>query len=234
MLEGKRLQVSYGKMRYLQTNAAKPDLVYIHGGFGDAGVASLLEQQFGQEFRITTPYLPGHGSFDFDENFSFQDLVATMGEFLLKLGLVDYVLVGHSLGGRLALEVSRRKELRVKSVVLSAPMLTPLTMSIEQTAANLVRDYVSDLGISKRSKIQLETILTRLKNLKQIWRLVTSVEEVEEIIPGVATTIVWGRDDSVLPIGQNSLAISKIVGAKLEIHAGGGIIGHLNLAVWKF
>ena len=221
MIEDKKLQVSLGEMRYLQAGAAKPDLVYIHGGFGDTGVMSLLEQQFGQKFRITTPSLPGHGSFNFDEGFSFQDLVATMGEFLSRLNLVDYVLVGHSLGGRLALEVSRRKESQAKSVILLAPMLIPLTTGIEQTAANLVHDYASDLGISKRNKMQFETVLTRLKNLKEIWRLITSVGPVRENVSGVATTIVWGRNDSVLPIGQNSSAISKIVGAELKIHAGG-------------
>lgn len=221
MLEGKRLQVHYGEMRYLQTDTAKPDLVYIHGGFGDAGVASLLEQQFGHEFRITAPSLPGHGSFDFGENFSFQDMVGAMREFLSKLGLVDYVLMGHSFGGRLALEVCREKESRVKSVILSAPMLIPLTMGIEQTAANLVHDYVSDLGVSNRSKMQPETVLIRLKNLKQIWRLITSVGEMERITPGVATTIVWGKGDSVLPIDRNTLAISKIGGAKLKVYEGG-------------
>ncbi len=221
MIKSKSLQISAGEIRYLQSSPRDRDLVFIHGGFGDAGIISMLEKHFGREYRITAPYLPGHGSFDLGKNASYQDIVGAISEFLTKLELTDYVLMGHSLGGRLALDMALRGDLRAQSEILIAPMLFSITASLTQITANIMGDYVSDLGVSGRDSLRNETFYARFKNFQQIWRLVTSVGKVESITLPIPTTIIWGRGDSVLPLDMNLPIISRIKGAKLETYAGG-------------
>lgn len=221
MAENKKLQIAAGEIRYLQTPSRNQDLVFIHGGFGDTSIFPLLESTFGRKYRITAPYLPWHGSFNPGKDFNYQNLVTALSEFLTKLRLTDYILMGHSLGGRLALDLSSCKGSRARGEVLLAPMLTPISTSLSQTAAHLLSDYTSDLGLIHKSYLQIETLPARVKNLRHIWKLVSSVGEIEKKTLTIPTTIIWGQDDSVLPFHKNAVAIPKVEGAKLKTYKGG-------------
>jgi len=221
VIENKKLNISAGEIRYLQSSPRDRDLVFIHGGFGDLGLVALFEKQFGAKYRITAPYLPGHSSFSLKENYTYSDMVATLSKFLTKLEVTDYVLMGHSLGGRLALDMSTNGDTHARSEVLLAPMLAPIAATLVQTAIRLTHDYMSDLGMSRGHGLQRETLSTRVMNLHKIWKLVTSVGEVENKTLIIPTTIIWGQDDTVLPLSRNAPLVSRLEGAKLKTFKGG-------------
>jgi pimeloyl-ACP methyl ester carboxylesterase len=217
MIEKKSIPVSLGNIRYLQAGSGNINLVYIHGGFGDTGVIRLLEQCFGHRYKIIVPFLPGHGSFDFNRNFTYQDLLSVLSQFITKLGFKDYLLVGHSFGGRIVLDLP----VRAKKVISLAPMLSRINPSLPLCAVHIAHDYLSDLGLSLRGPLQKETLWPRFRNISPIWNMITAVPDITNKSIRTPTCIIFGENDSVLPLSVNAPLFSKVSGAEFRTYPGG-------------
>lgn len=95
-----------------------PRIVLLHGLDGIAAVWGPLLAALGPDADVRAPDLAGHGSAPTLGRYGYDDLA---GELLARLGdeLVgrELVLVGHSLGGVVALLLAARPELSVRAVV---------------------------------------------------------------------------------------------------------------------
>jgi esterase len=110
-------------LAHTRTGAGPRPLVLLHGLLGSArnlsNLARLLSAR-GPEFSVVALDLPGHGSSPPpprapDSDLLAREVLATIG----TLGLATPLsLVGHSLGGRVALRAAQRDPARVTSVTL--------------------------------------------------------------------------------------------------------------------
>ena len=93
-------------------------VVFLHGFMEDASVFSGIVSSFPDKTCISVD-LFGHGESGFDD--ALEPAVATMAEqvidTLTELRIDEYAVVGHSLGGYVALELLK-KDIRVSQVVL--------------------------------------------------------------------------------------------------------------------
>ncbi len=119
-----RVDVPAGTMSTLEWGEPTlPPLVLVHGLNANArywtGVASLLTDRF----RILAPDLRGHGATGFLGR--SYDLATTRGELVAwadGLGLERFGLVGHSWGGKVALDVAAAFPDRIRQLVLVDPV----------------------------------------------------------------------------------------------------------------
>jgi esterase len=79
----------------------------------------------GQGFRVIAPDLPGHGGSARMDDYSLGRLEQVLIDLLDALQVAQCDLVGHSLGGHLALRIAARIPHRVRRIVLEAVPVPP-------------------------------------------------------------------------------------------------------------
>lgn len=114
----KRIKIGGLKINYFTGGQGEP-LVIIHGG-GD-GAKSWLKniEELSQHYKVYIPDLPGFGdSQSIDDRFSLPEYVSFMEEFANSLDLGPFYLVGHSIGGGIALHYAFKHPQRIGALIL--------------------------------------------------------------------------------------------------------------------
>lgn len=78
-------------------------LVCVHGFLESSKMWSSLN--FGKHLRKICVDLPGHGASEFVENVEIVQMAELVQEVLDALGVLNYAVIGHSMGGYVALEL---------------------------------------------------------------------------------------------------------------------------------
>jgi len=104
---------------YSDRGSGRP-LLLLHGWIGSGALWNLVAPWLSERYRVITCDLPGHGDSGIPQGFSF-DLDAFsdfVEELQSSLGLPSLNLVGHSMGGSIAMHYAAMHPGRVKSLVL--------------------------------------------------------------------------------------------------------------------
>jgi pimeloyl-ACP methyl ester carboxylesterase len=115
---------------YEEAGAGKPPIVLVHGWTCDHTYFAPQFEHFARDHRVVAVDLRGHGQSDKPEQdytmAAFADDVAWLcGE----LGLTKPVIIGHSMGGVIALEIAARfPELASAVVLVDAPVVPPAAL----------------------------------------------------------------------------------------------------------
>lgn len=120
-LEANGIQIAY---RVIGPQDAEP-MVLLHGmrsnGLGWRSVADALAETH----RVYLPDLRGHGVSEWPGEYAFESMRDDVIGFLEALGLDRIVLIGHSLGGTVALLVAEQAPERVARLVLEDSVPPP-------------------------------------------------------------------------------------------------------------
>lgn len=101
-----------------------PPVVCVHGVGGCRGsFARVAQDRWAHRFRVIAPDLRGHGDARPDPPWTFATHVADLIDTIDGLGLDQPSFVGHSLGGRLVLELAARHADRVRAAVVTEPVI---------------------------------------------------------------------------------------------------------------
>lgn len=104
-----------------------PDLVLLHGLFGMGSNLGALARALAQRYRVISLDLPNHGRSLWRDNTDIPDMAQMLATWMTEQGLDRASLVGHSLGGKVAMELALRQPERVRSLVVAdiAPVSYP-------------------------------------------------------------------------------------------------------------
>jgi pimeloyl-ACP methyl ester carboxylesterase len=101
-----------------ELGAGEP-LIILHGLFGSGdnwhGVGKLLAERF----RVILADLPEHGGSPHGERFRYAEAASALRETMDALGLDRAALLGHSMGGKVAMELALTKPERVSALVVA-------------------------------------------------------------------------------------------------------------------
>jgi pimeloyl-ACP methyl ester carboxylesterase len=102
--------------------------VLIHGLALDQRIWGDLPQSLSQTHQVLTYDLRGHGrSFAPETGYSFRDLVADLNELIAALEMPNVTLIGHSLGGAVAIKFALQHPAKVSKLILAAPHVVGYT-----------------------------------------------------------------------------------------------------------
>jgi lipase len=102
---------------------AGPPLVCVHGVAGHgARFRKLAEERLGR-FRVVAPDLRGHGRSEWAPPWRLEQHLEDLLDTAAALGIDRATWLGHSFGGRLALELAARSPERVEAIVLFDPAI---------------------------------------------------------------------------------------------------------------
>jgi pimeloyl-ACP methyl ester carboxylesterase len=206
-IQSLKLKVGDDRIHYLKAGSGSP-VLFLHGGACDSrdwiGTMTALSDH-------CTSYaldLVGYGLSDNNKDgYSLPDLVEPTVGFVEALDLRRLVLVGHSLGGRVCLEIAMRIPERVQKLIV-------VDMAGFSRLARLGR-FVATLAWAFR----------KIRRLPQPYPRLLSVDRGQsdwiclDKLPTVAipTLIVWSRWDPYYPLSGALRAAELMPEAHLEV-----------------
>ena len=119
----KRVQLSDSlEIAYMETGSGEQTLLFIHGLGSYAPAWNKNLGKLGERFRCIAIDLPNYGqSTGGRYDFSMSFFARAVADFIDRLGLERVVLVGHSMGGQVAVTALLNHDLPVEKLVLLAP-----------------------------------------------------------------------------------------------------------------
>ena len=215
----------------------KPAILVLHGwGVGsDAWVeAAVLLAQAG--YKAVVPDMPGFGKSAVPEKpWTVDDYVEWVKDFADKLGLDDFVLMGHSFGGQVAAKFCAICPKKVDKLVLCAAAVVrkPRLGSRQILAKYLAKTKIIFQNIPFGIYPVLRKIVYRIAGTRDYAQLQgvmaqTFLNVVGESVLGEArkiktpTLIIWGDKDRETPIEDAREINNAIAGSRLEIIPGAG------------
>ena len=222
-------------------------MLLLHG-FGADRLTWLLTQREVASYATTMAIdLPGHGQSDRDvgegDIAAFTDLVAG---FLDARGMGPVHVIGHSLGGAVAIDLAHRRPDLVASLFLLAPagvgkgidpaFLSALTEmeTLDQASAVLgrlvMRRRLISPQMTTRALAQISEPGVRESLRKVAGNLRGAHIDLADAVAGVAgrgipVTVVWGAGDTVNPLTEDS---AKALGAILHVVEDAGHLPHIE------
>lgn len=130
----------------------KPVMVCLHGGAAHGHWFDFVAAGFAPDWHVIAPDQRGHGDSDWVDPpaYSYHDYAADLDRLAAKLDLRDFVLVGHSMGGMVAVVYAATYPGRMKKLVV---VDTSLNLSQERIAA--MRDVGNRGGSSYATREEL-------------------------------------------------------------------------------
>ena len=100
-------------------STAKKPLVFVHGYLGGSPQWASQVEQFSGDFNVITPGLPGFG---LSAHLEAPETITGFAQYVLdeldKQSISQFYLVGHSMGGMIAQEITKLAPSRVEKLVL--------------------------------------------------------------------------------------------------------------------
>ncbi|MEJ6022631.1 alpha/beta fold hydrolase [Ramlibacter sp. PS4R-6] len=119
-------------------DAAKPAVVFVHGVLNDHSVWILQTRHFAHHgFSVLAPDLPGHCRSDGEPPSTVQEAAAFVVALLDAAGVKEAVIVGHSFGSLVAMEVAAHHPRLARKLVMVG---TAYPMKVSPLLLNTSRD----------------------------------------------------------------------------------------------
>lgn len=104
-------QLNYnGNTFYYQIEGKGPAVVLLHGFGEDGSVWGFQKDHLKQHFKLLIPDLPGSGKSDDITDMSMEGLAEAIHFMLQQEGIATCTLIGHSMGGYIALSFAEKYE----------------------------------------------------------------------------------------------------------------------------
>jgi pimeloyl-ACP methyl ester carboxylesterase len=238
--------MSHGQTRYFESGTG-PNLILIHGaGFLSGGFSWLgVLPALAEHFHVYAPDCLGFGAGDvLSQPYSFAYLVDHLREFQDVLGLGPSHIVGHSMGGWLAVLLAYESPDRVTRMVDVAgggTQTRPLPSMVsweppseEQIrsglAANLGADVVDDYPGIVEERVKAAGDPVRTASFRGLMDHMTNPEtrvryNTQRRLPLISapTLVLWGSNDQVNDLEAANISHRLIPGSRLAVLDG---VGH--------
>lgn len=187
------------KLHYRELGEGKP-LVILHGLFGYSDNWQTHAKKLAEYYRVILIDLRNHGHSDWADETSYELMAQDVYELCLELQLNNFILLGHSMGGKVAMHFAQAHESLLEKMVIVDIGMKSYPMHHEHILAGI---HAVDL-VYNTTRSQAETQLSAhidsegvkqflLKNLywkekgKLAWRM--NVAVLERDMPNILAAV---------------------------------------------
>jgi pimeloyl-ACP methyl ester carboxylesterase len=202
-VEAHRIRVEQLEIYAEDVGAGRPALVFIHYWGGSRHTWSEVIAPLSERFRCIAVDLRGWGKSDRGaDDYSLFAQADDVLAVIEALKLRDFVLVGHSMGGKIAQILAGRRPDGLKALVLIAPAPpTPLHIPDEQKRS-ILANYTTPAGIVEVLKVLTHRPLTIAQRL----------QVTEDTVGGAqAAKVAWLSQGMTLDISKQAGSITAPV-----------------------
>ena len=210
-----------------------PPILFLHGAGGNRGWQPFHQALAGNN----TVYAPSQPGFNGTERPDWVTTIADMAHFnqqlVQQLGLDQYVLMGHSMGGWIAAEMAAMSPSSLKGLVLIdavgiRPKVSDITeifmVSAETRAGYRFHDpsQVADIEELTREMTPDETLVdfsNREMASRLLWKPYMHNPSLPHYLAAVKTStlVLWGRQDAIVPLECGELYNHALSNSKLAV-----------------
>jgi pimeloyl-ACP methyl ester carboxylesterase len=134
-----RINAGQVNLNLVEQGEGEPALVFLHYWGGSVRTWARVTSLLGGSYRCIAYDQRGWGTSDQPESgYELADLAGDLTGLLARLGLRSYVLVGHSMGGKVAMLAASQRPMGLEALVLVAPA-SPLPQDLPEEAAEAQR-----------------------------------------------------------------------------------------------
>lgn len=230
-------------------------LVFLHGLGGTQSTWQMVLPQMAERFRVCALDLPGHGQSDKpapdQTDYGLSSLASAVQQTMEALRLAPAVLIGHSLGGAVALTLALEHPEQVRAVVLTdslglgheinSELLDHIEAQPSQAEArnllelffhdkrHVLESGVDDLYRQQQSPGAHEAVRAIAAGTMNRGGQTT---DLPERLGSVSTPvlILWGAEDQVIPARHATSASEKLSDVQVKLLAGAGHVPQIEQA----
>ncbi|MBC7921045.1 MAG: alpha/beta hydrolase [Ferruginibacter sp.] len=208
-------------------------LVLLHYFGGSSQSWSAFTDHLSDRYRCVAPDLRGFGDSSAPQVFTVDAMADDVAALIRYLGLARYVLIGHSMGGKVALALAARNPVGLASLVLLAPSPPTPEPIPEESRRRLIASYGQREAILENAR-QItsqpldEPALEQLvrdhrRTSPEAWLAWLEKGSYEDIAARVAqinvpTLVMVGEGDPVLPRAvQQREVVDRLPNARLIV-----------------
>lgn len=173
-------------MAYLHAGERGPAVVLLHGwsAFKEIWWSTMLA--LAPHARVYAPDMPGHGDTPLQGSVRMGHIAERVGRFCAARGLGEIALVGHSMGGNVALELALARPDMVRRLALADPAAEPAGMPL------YTRSYLD----RSRGWAALRASLALARPLSQVGGRVPHNHSGGIVLPALRRVSYWARHDA--------------------------------------
>lgn len=138
------------KLNHEDTGAGRA-IIVLHGLFGSLTNWKGIARKLADEFRVISVDLRNHGRSPWDDDVSYPAMADDVAELMDDLDLEDALLVGHSMGGKVAMTLALEQPQRVAA--LAVIDIAPVAYDHTHEALIATLQSVDLSSIRKRSDL---------------------------------------------------------------------------------
>ncbi|MCR9172327.1 MAG: alpha/beta fold hydrolase [bacterium] len=179
------------KLYYRELGEGDP-MIILHGLFGFSDNWQTHAKKLAEYYRVILVDLRNHGRSDWSDDFSYEIMADDVLELCDDLELEDVVLVGHSMGGKVAMHVAEKREELLRKLIIVDMGIKSYPMHHEHIIAGIKAVDIENLDARSEAEDQLGAYIESegvkqflLKNMywkekgKLAWRMNVAVLERE-------------------------------------------------------
>ena len=203
-------------------------ILILHGWKRSLNEWVPIAQNLSSRYRIILLDLPGFGgTSQSDKSYDTYEYATFVENFLKKLDINRYSLIGHSFGGRLGIIISSRSNAIKKLILVDSAGIEnkPFHLRLLNLFINPVKKFIPEKVKSKfgssdyKSSGKLKETFVKVVN-QDLTHLFNKVK--------VPTIIIWGDKDSVLDVSQTKVFKKEIPNSTVRIVWGAGHSPHIE------
>lgn len=234
-MEDKRIKINGLSINYKIIGSGNIPIILLHGwGISSDKYIETIKQlaALNSSFAIFAPDLPGFGR---SENppavWGVDDYSEWLKNYSAAINVNDFILIGHSFGGRVAIKFAAKYPEKLKALILTGAAGIKHSLTMMQRLFYLAAKagkMIFDLPLLDRLEGMAKKLLYKavrerdyyeaLGIMKEVFKKVTA----EDLTPylkviKIPTLIIWGKNDRSTPLKDGELMHAKIQNSKLEI-----------------
>jgi pimeloyl-ACP methyl ester carboxylesterase len=225
-IQDKTIKVNGRDVHYYTAGQGEP-LVVIHGGGGDARTWRNNIVELSEKYTVYAPDLPGYGgSQPLDGKYYIPELSAFLGSFASNLGLERFYLMGHSMGGGVALDYTLKSPQKIKKLVLVSSLCLGREIAFWVRLFSIPA-FLRSMGLLTISILRgIKWLAERLNPAEFIMPLspasvtiggnITTLRQQSVVLENrlseiaVPTLLVWGSRDPIVPV-KHAYQAAKVI-----------------------
>ena len=140
------------KLHFRELGKGKP-MIILHGLFGFSDNWQSLATKFSEFFRVILIDFRNHGHSPWSDDFSYALMVDDLKELIDDLNLENLILVGHSMGGKVAMHFAQKFPRKIEKLVVVDMGVKQYTQNQQEVLEAF--NKVDLKGITARSQVEL-------------------------------------------------------------------------------
>ena len=191
-------------INYIQYGKGK-DVVLLHGWGQNIKMMEPLGKNLSDDFKVTIIDLPGFGSSEIPSfAYTIDDYTSLLHEFFDSLDISDPIIIGHSFGGRLAINYASLYSVS-KLVLFGSPFMVRNKVGLKVKILKKLKNIKILGGFVENVKKHMGSEDYRASNgiMREILvkTVNTDLREAASKI-NVPTLLIWGENDEAVPVTE--------------------------------